>query len=203
MSDRFPSLGEPFRFEDEPTKGSRFLASVAPARDAEEAAAFVQSLRDEFPEATHHGFAWRLGRSGETFRFGDDGEPGGSAGRPILAQIEGHGLTQVVVVVTRWFGGTKLGVGGLVRAYGGAAGRALDRAPVVTVVVTRRLEVEFPYEATSGVQSWLAAGSLAPVTTAYGERVRMGFDVPESRWDEVRRELLDATAGRASFLDAP
>ena len=201
MSDRFLSVREPFHFEDEPTKGSRFVGSVAPAANEERALAFLEEVRARFPDASHHAWAYRLGRTGDVFRFHDDGEPGGSAGRPILAQLEGHGVTAVVAVVTRWFGGTKLGVGGLVRAYGGAAGRALDLAPLETVVLTRRLRVTFPYEATAGVQGWLAASGFEPRSSDYGEEVRLEFDVPEGEWDGVRAALRDATAGRIGLAE--
>src|SRR5690606_11612852 len=109
-------------------KGSRFIAEVFPVETEEEAAAAIEAVRRREHAATHHCTAYRLGPEGELFRASDDGEPSGTAGLPILRQIEARGLTNTLVVVTRYFGGTKLGRGGLIRAYGEAAARALDLA---------------------------------------------------------------------------
>lgn len=196
MDDEFEVPAAEFRYEDEPTKGSRFIASVAPATTAEEAIAYIESVRAEGPGANHHCWAYRVGKPCSGFRFNDDGEPGGSAGRPILQQLEGHGLDDVVCVVTRYFGGTKLGVGGLVRAYGGCAARALDRAPTRTHVTTRSFTVSFPYEFTGPIQGLLAARNIEPVGTEYGETVRMSFEVPERDADSFVSELRDRTSGR-------
>ena len=125
------TLAGPATFELE-AKRSRFLARAAPVESPEAALAFLHEVAD--PQATHNCWAYRIGAD---YRSSDDGEPGGSAGRPILAAIEGQGVDQVMVVVTRWYGGTNLGVGGLVRAYGGAAAecrRPAPRRPLVDFV---------------------------------------------------------------------
>lgn len=197
MTLEFRTVAGEHRHEIDPIKGSRFLTSVAPAADPDEAEAFVARIRAELAGATHNCWAWRCGRDGEVFRSSDDGEPSGSAGRPILQQIEGHGLTNVAVVVTRWFGGTKLGVGGLMRAYGGAAGKTLDRTPCKVVVVTRRLVVEHPYECSGAVQRLLAAHGLEPLEATYEANVRLVLEIPERDAPAFERELLDRTAGRA------
>jgi len=188
------------RHEIDPVKGSRFLTSVAPATSVEEAEAFVERIRREFADATHNCWAYRVGPDGAAFRSSDDGEPSGSAGRPILQQVEGHGLTDVAIVVTRWFGGTKLGVGGLVRAYGGAAGKTLDRTPCRTILVTRRIAIEHPYECSGAVQSLLAARDLEPSSAEYGAHVALVLEVPERDVETFTRELLDRTAGRARLV---
>src|SRR5690242_3615728 len=113
MTDPLATLAAPCSHAVE-IKKSRFLAQAAPASSAEAAMAFVDSLRDN--GGGHHCWAYRIGQA---YRFNDDGEPSSSAGKPILAAIDGQGFDRVVVVVTRWFGGVKLGVGGLIRAYGG------------------------------------------------------------------------------------
>ncbi|HED64117.1 MAG TPA: YigZ family protein [Planctomycetes bacterium] len=196
MAATYRTLAQRFRFEIDPVKGSRFLTTAAPAASEEEARAILDGVRAEFPNATHHCWALRIGPGGEVFRSSDDGEPGGSAGRPILAQIEGHGLTDVIVVVTRWFGGTKLGVGGLIRAYGGACGRTLDRAPLRTVVVTVRVRIEYPYDCSGAVEGVLRSRGLEPVASEYGEEVWVEVLVPEDEVAAVSRELADKTAGR-------
>ena len=107
-------------------KGSRFIAEALPVSDVSEAEHALASIRKRDYDATHHCSAWRIGKKGETFRYSDDGEPNSSAGLPIFRQIEGKALTNTMVVVVRYYGGTKLGTGGLVRAYGDAAKEALN-----------------------------------------------------------------------------
>ncbi len=131
----YQTIAADLRHEPPKIKGSRHIATVAPIADESDVAAMIEAARGDFPAANHHAYAWRLGLDGSRFRASDDGEPSGSAGKPILAQIDRLGLTRVAVVVSRIFGGTKLGVGGLIRAYGGAASEALARA----VVVERRV----------------------------------------------------------------
>jgi len=196
--DEFRTLARKFRAEMDPVKGSRFLALLAPVSSAEEAADRLKGARAEFPDASHHCWAWRLRGPGDHFRSSDDGEPGGSAGRPILQQIDGHGVVDVSIIVVRWFGGTKLGVGGLMRAYGGAAGRALDQAPIHTILVTRRVNVVHPYECSGAIQGLLAAWQLEPVSATYGSDVRLAFDIPARDLERFQAEILDRTAALAT-----
>jgi len=194
----YTTLAAELRHEIDKVKGSRFIATACPVATPEEADAFVERVRREFHDARHTCWAYRLGRGGETWRFQDDGEPSGSAGRPILQQIEGHDLTDVVIAVTRYFGGTKLGIGGLVRAYGAAARECLERARTRVVVLTRRIIVSHPYECSDGVQALLAARGLRAISGEYGESVRFEVDVPEGEVEGFLSELRDRTAGRAS-----
>lgn len=196
----YRTLAEPYRFADDPIKGSRFVAWAAPIADAGTFDGLLADARKEWPDASHHCWAWRL-RDG-SHRSGDDGEPGGSAGRPILAQIEGHDVVDVGIVVARWFGGTKLGVGGLMRAYGGCAGRALDRAEVVVVVPTVRLTVEHDYDDTGAVQGVVASAGLTVIDIAYDRRVIVTLEVPEPDAEALSARLVDRTRGRADVQDA-
>jgi len=183
------------RFQPDPVKGSRFIATVVPVSTPEQAVAELATIAAEMPAATHHCWAWRL-RDGERSRSSDDGEPGGSAGRPILAQIQGHELFDVLVVVTRYYGGTKLGVGGLIRAYGGAAGQALDRSSLRVVEQTTPLTIHFAYSDTRAVQAICSAHNLTPLETAYETDVRMDLLVPVDHLEHIRDALRDGTAGR-------
>lgn len=194
---RYRTVARPSSHEPDKVKGSRFIADVAPAPDVAAAEAFVERVRARFPDASHVCYAWSIGVRGETTRAHDDGEPSGSAGRPILAQIEGHGVTGVVLCVTRYFGGTKLGVGGLMRAYGGAAGQALDRADIVEREVTEVLELRFPYDCSGAVKSVLHGHALEARAADYGAEVRMTLEVPDALVGELERELVDRTGGRA------
>ena len=197
----FLTLASPFRYEPDKVKGSRFIADVAPVATEEEAESFLAEVRSTFHDARHHCFAWRLGPEGDVTRASDDGEPAGSAGRPILAQLEGHEVTNVCAVVTRYFGGTKLGVGGLMRAYGGAAGMALDRAELRRVVFTTPLSITFPYSFEGKVKGLLVSHDLTPTESDYGETVSLRLSIPSSRVEGFLAELRDRTAGRASWKE--
>lgn len=189
------------RHEIDKIKGSRFLATIAPIRAEEDAQALVAEIRREFHDARHHAWAWRLGAAGQRFRYSDDGEPSGSAGHPILQQLEGRELCDVVAVVTRWFGGTKLGVGGLMRAYGGAAAEALELAKVKSVVLTRRLVLEYGYEHSGPIEGLLSEFGLSPVSARYEAEVRLEIDVPRARVEACLRAFRDRTSGRGRVLE--
>ena len=197
--DRFTTLAAASTYEPDKIKGSRFIACIGPARSAEEAARFVESVRQDFSDARHVCFAWRLGAAGDETRSNDDGEPSGSAGRPILMQLEGHEVSNAVAAVVRYFGGVKLGVGGLMRAYGGAAGQALDRAELREVEVQVGLRCVHPYGDSGAVQGVLAAWDLQAHEEEYGEAVsftvRVGVRVAEA----FEAALRDATAARATI----
>lgn len=193
------TIARPLRWEIPKVKGSRFIASVARAASPEEAAAFVEGVRAEYRDATHNCFGWRTGRTEDAFRYNDDGEPSGTAGRPILQEIDGRRLTDVVVVVTRYFGGTKLGTGGLIRAYGEAAAEGLDRAGVIERPVVETVTVRHGYDDTGAVQGVLSGRGLEPTGARYGAEVELELAVPVEEVEEVTRELRDATAGRAGI----
>lgn len=180
----------------EPIKGSRFAAWISPCRSPEEAAAAIATARERWPDASHHCWAWRLADGAS--RNADDGEPGGSAGRPILAQIDGHEVVDVAVIVARWFGGTKLGVGGLIRAYGGTAGKGLDAASIETVRQTVTVQVEHSYDDTNNVAAALSGQPVEVVDTAWTSVVRVALRVDAEALDDVTTALRDRTSGRCS-----
>lgn len=190
------TLTAPLVHEVPKIKGSRFIASVSPTVDAEAALGFVEACRARHADATHNCFAWRLEVGDRGFRASDDGEPSGTAGRPILQAIDGRDLAGVTVVVTRYYGGTKLGTGGLVRAYGGAAAEALDLATVVEVPVVDVLRLVFPYELTGPVQGVLTTFGLEPGASDYGAEVTISIAVEVERTAGLRACLGEATAGR-------
>lgn len=172
---------------------SRFLAIAAPVDDAESALAFF--ARVGAPEATHNCWAYRIGNH---YRFNDDGEPGGSAGRPILAAIEGQGLDRVAVVVTRWYGGIKLGVGGLVRAYGGCAAECLRTAErrVVIERVPIRVRCDFAVAATLYVKL-REFDAVRQEESASAEGVDLRLELPCERMEAFSDFLRDLSRGRA------
>jgi uncharacterized YigZ family protein len=132
-------------------RGSRFLGYTFAVRDKEDIKARLRDVKKEHPKATHHCFAYRLGTDGLEFRAADDGEPSGSAGRPILGQIDSTGCTNVLIVVVRYYGGTMLGVPGLINAYKTAAAEALNQAEWIEKWITQTVELSFDYNAMSEV----------------------------------------------------
>lgn len=182
---------------------SRFLATLAPAPSEGAALALVARLREEFPEATHHCHAFLVGPPGSTRKvgFSDDGEPHDTAGRPMLDILLHSGVGDVACVVSRWFGGTKLGRGGLVRAYGGAVQAVLDGLETVAKVDWRRLEVGLDYGAVAAGERALAAHGAERMEARYGARVEWAVRVPAPCRGALVQALRDATRGAALIVD--
>ncbi|HET8897500.1 MAG TPA: YigZ family protein [Rhodanobacteraceae bacterium] len=171
---------------------SRFLAVAEPVTDADAAMACVQRLSD--PAASHNCWAWRLGQS---YRSHDDGEPTGSAGRPILAAIDGQQLDGVAVVVTRWFGGIKLGVGGLIRAYGGTAAECLRQAQRVAVVERCRVTFDCDFALLALLKSRLPAVDAVIDEERYAaEHAGLTLLLPVSQREPLAALLRDLSRGR-------
>lgn len=180
-------------------KHSRFLAQAAPVASPEAAMAFLAQVADA--DATHNCWAYRIG--GE-YRSSDDGEPAGTAGRPILAAIDGQGFDRVAVVVTRWYGGIKLGAGGLVRAYGGAAAECLRTAARQPLVAMCVLELQAGFDDIGAVHAALghfAAEKVDEAFTADGLRLRVSL--PADRADALQAKLRDATRDRVRIARDP
>ena len=177
-------------------KASVFLAFAAPVESEDEARALLAAREKAMWDANHHCSAWRL--RGGIGRANDAGEPNGSAGAPILAAIDGAGLVDTLVIVTRWFGGTKLGVGGLVRAYGEAAAMALEGAPRRIGTRAARLRVRYPYAHTAAVMRALERAGAAEIEHGYADAGDAGivdFAVPAGVEGTLADELREATAG--------
>jgi uncharacterized YigZ family protein len=172
---------------------SRFLAQAAPTTDVSAALAFLAAHSDR--DATHNCWAYRIGAE---YRSSDDGEPAGTAGRPILAAIDGQGFDHVIVVVTRWYGGIKLGAGGLVRAYGGAAAECLRTAPRRPLVAMCELTVQAPFADLGAVHAALGAHMATKLDETFGsEGVVLKLSLPADRADALETHLRDATRDRA------
>jgi len=186
------TLAGPARFEKE-IKRSRFVCQAAPVEREEEALAFLARVRD--PDATHNCWAYKIG---DAYRFSDDGEPAGTAGRPILSAVEGQGLDRVMVVVTRYFGGVKLGAGGLVRAYGGVAAECLRRAARRPIVRWVRAWVRVPYAAQALFHRLLTAHRGSKLEERYGEAAEFLVELPEEALTAFRQAILEETRGRAA-----
>jgi uncharacterized YigZ family protein len=182
---------------------SRFIATLGPAGTTEDAAAFVRQVGEEFADATHNCWAFVVGPPGSTSHIGmsDAGEPHGTAGRPMLTTLLHSGVGDVAAVVTRYYGGIKLGTGGLARAYAGAVNHALDSLPRVERVNWGVLTVTLDYGAVGGAQLLLPMYEATIVEQSYAEAVTYVLQVPEARRESLRVALLDLTSGRAVFAD--
>lgn len=141
-------------------KGSRFLSFACPVSDAEEIKHIIDTIRKEHHDARHHCFAYMLGQERSTWRVNDDGEPSGTAGKPILGQINSAGLTNILIVVSRYFGGTLLGVSGLINAYRSAAASAIENATIIECTVKEYYEIKFPYLAMNDVMKTLKEDNI-------------------------------------------
>ena len=181
---------------------SRFIASAGPAATVEAARAFIAAVRAEMPDATHHVHAYIVGHGATTtLGMSDDGEPSGTAGRPILAVLRGSGLGDVVLVVTRYFGGTLLGTGGLVHAYGDAARAVLAVLPREPKIERRRLVVTLPYGAFDQARRLVAAHAGTVVDESFAADVTLRVLLPLAQVGPFVARLGEATAGQAQVRE--
>jgi uncharacterized YigZ family protein len=198
MTDEFKTILHDARAETR-VQGSRFIGTAHGAVTKAEAEQFIAKVKKEFFDATHNCYAYRLGTQGNQFRFNDDGEPSGSAGKPILAAIDSCTLTNVVVVVTRYFWGTKLGTGGLARAYGQAAGQVLLKGEQVTEYVMESILATFPHERIGSVMRTVSKYGAKIFDTSYDEEVHLRVKIRKSKADEFKAALVNATGGNITL----
>lgn len=178
-------------------KKSRFIATVRPVHDEEEALAFIESMRKKYWDARHNCFAYVIGERCALQRCSDDGEPGGTAGKPMLDVLMGEGLHDTIVVVTRYFGGTLLGTGGLVRAYQGAAKAGLAASTVITKKLGSRFSIGTDYTGLGKIQYILAQRKLSVLDTVYTDKVEIQVLIPVTEERAVTAEIVEGTNGQA------
>lgn len=162
-------------------KSSKFLAYAYPVQSEEQIRALVEALHKKYYDATHHCYAWRLGPKGEAFRANDDGEPSGTAGKPILGQLLSHELTDCLIVVVRYFGGTKLGVSGLIAAYRESAAEAIAAAQIIERTVDRLIRFEFSYLSMNDVMRIIKEEQPEIREQIFDNLCRMSVAIRESR----------------------
>ena len=186
--DKYMSIAAPAQglFKD---NGSRFIAFAYPVESIEEVKPLVDALKKEYHDARHHCFAYRIGHKGDAFRANDDGEPSGSAGRPILGQIDSAGLSDILVVVVRYFGGIKLGIPGLIRAYKTSTADALAAATIVEKTACQYFTVEFEYLQMNSVMKVLKDMGLPQQNQVFGEKCSIGTKVPLSQIDTFLEKM--------------
>ena len=174
-------------------KGSKFIALAFPVRNEDEVKQHLETVKKQYHDARHHCYAYVLGIDGEVYRANDDGEPNHSAGDPILGQIRSKNLTQVLIIVVRYFGGTKLGVGGLITAYKTAASDALEHSSIVTAIVKREVEIGFEYLSMNDVMRLIKETDAEIKEQEFGNSCRILV--------LVRLALLESFTERLSALE--
>lgn len=170
--------------------GSRFISFAFPVETEEEVKEIVASIKKEYHDARHHCYAYRLGPKGERFRANDDGEPSSSAGRPILGQIDSAGLSDVLVVVVRYFGGIKLGIPGLIRAYKTSTRDAIDNAEIVTKIASTDFMIDFGYLSMNAVMKVAKDLSLPMSDQDFSERCRARVRVRNSLVNDFKQRIF-------------
>lgn len=177
-------------------KKSRFIATIRPVYSEEEARAFIDEMKKKYWDARHNCYAYVLGPGGEMMRFSDDGEPGGTAGKPILEVLTGSGVRNICCVVTRYFGGTLLGTGGLVRAYTDATKAGLEGCRIARRIPGARMEVITDYSDVGKVLHYLEEHGLKTVDSLYAQDVTLHILIDIKTQEEFVKQLTEVTAGR-------
>ena len=177
-------------------KKSRFIATVIPAAEEEEALAFIEAMNKKYWNATHNCFAYVIGERNEIQRCSDDGEPSGTAGKPMLDVLLGEELHNTAVVVTRYFGGTLLGTGGLVRAYSSAVKAGLASSVIITKKQGIKLEITTEYTGLGKIQYILAEKGMTVLDTLYTDKLEMTVLVPARELEGLKAAIMEGTNGR-------
>ncbi len=180
-------------------KKSRFIANIFPAHSEEEALERISEMKKKYYDARHNCFAYVIGERNETERCSDDGEPSGTAGRPMLEVLTGQGIHNAVAVVTRYFGGTLLGTGGLVRAYTAAVKEGLADCVLLEQFAGCRVSVRADYNDAGKIQYLARISNWTELDTAYEDNVHMTLLIPEGEWETAEKEITEKTAGRAEI----
>lgn len=182
-------------------KKSRFIATVCPAKTEEEAVEFIESVRKKYWDARHNCYAYVVGKNREYLRCSDDGEPQGTAGKPMLDVLLGENLHDVAVVVTRYFGGVLLGTGGLVRAYSSAVKAGLASSVIITKIPGVKLEIRTDYSGVGKIQYILGQREIPVTASDYTDTVYMEVLVAESEKEAVIKEIVEGTSGQAKVSE--
>ena len=180
-------------------KKSRFIATVMHVESEEEANARIEELKKKYWDARHNCYAYILGKGSETMRFSDDGEPSGTAGKPILEVLKGRELTNTLVVVTRYFGGVLLGTGGLVRAYTDSTIEGLSNADLRTMQLMQCVGIDIDYNTIGKLKYMLASNEINILNEAYTDAVRVNIALPVNEVQRYLDSITDVTNGKATF----
>lgn len=182
-------------------KKSRFIATVSQAESEEEALSFIETIKKKNWNATHNCSSFVVGERGEIVRQSDDGEPSGTAGKPMLDVLCGAGLTNTVVVVTRHFGGTLLGTGGLVRAYSKAVQAGLEASTIIEKIWGTKLSIETDYNGIGKIQYFLGEKQIPIMNSIYEENVKIEILLPQIEVPTIKPEIIEITNGKAKIKE--
>ena len=200
MTDIYRTIESPSRGSYK-EKGSKFLAFAFPVSTQEEIIQCMADLRKQYHDARHHCYAWRLGAEKKHYRVNDDGEPSGSAGKPIFGQIQSRDLSNVLVVVVRYFGGTLLGVGGLIRAYRSACSDAFDHNSIIERKVYDRMRVEFGYDRMNSVMKLIKDFELDFEDQLFDLDCTLSLKVWKRKSEQVVREFSKIEGSKISQIE--
>ena len=182
-------------------KGSRFIGLVYRVESAEEVEVRLDAIRKKEHAATHHCFAWVVGLDREEFKYSDDGEPSGTAGLPIYRVITGRKLKNTLVIVVRYFGGTKLGTGGLTRAYSQAASEVLDKAGVVEQLICRRVKFTVPFPLYDRVMRIVSTGNYKIIDQQFADDVSMEIEIRLSQIEPFKNQIVELSGGQIDITE--
>ena len=196
MADRYKILYEGGEGETE-VKKTRFIATTRPVKSEEEAVSFIAEMKKKYWDASHNCSAFTIGRNHELTRCSDDGEPAQTAGRPMLDVLLGEDIHDLCVVVTRYFGGTLLGTGGLVRAYSGAVKEGLLNSQIVEKFRAYQMDVRTGYTGVGKIQYILAQENITVMDSIYTDQVEFKLLVPVERYEDLEKQLIEGTNGGA------
>ena len=182
-------------------KKSRFIAHVAPAETEEEALAFIEEIKKKYWDARHNCTAYSIGIDQPILRCSDDGEPSKTAGMPMMEVLQGEGLHNVVAVVTRYFGGTLLGTGGLIRAYTKSTQEGIKNCQIITKRLRKRMEVRCDYSTSGKIQYVAASGSVPILDTQYTDEVAFDIVVPMDLVGKIKKDFMEASGGKAAIKE--
>ncbi|MGN0347399.1 MAG: YigZ family protein [Lachnospiraceae bacterium] len=182
-------------------KKSRFIANLRPVESEEEATAFIEEMKKKYWDARHNCSAFVIGKNNEIMRSSDDGEPSGTAGRPMLEILTKDELHNVVVVVTRYFGGTLLGTGGLIRAYSESVKAGLANCKIGRLTNGRELVAVFPYTEVGRIQNYLISRGWKEKNADYTDVVSMTLEIPEDDLEQVKIDFIELTCGKVEMLE--
>ena len=183
------------------SKGSKHFGYAVPVQSEDDVKSFIESLRVEHHSARHFCYAYRIDHDGAKYRANDDGEPSNTAGAPILGVLKSHGLTNALIVVVRYFGGTKLGVSGLIEAYREAGQAAVKDGDIVTCYSTKRALVSYPYSCMGDVMNLLKRSGITPENTDFQLECKLEIELRLSEADEVLSKLQDIDDVEVELLD--
>jgi uncharacterized YigZ family protein len=182
-------------------KGSKFISIAFPVRSEAEIRQFIEETRKEHHDARHHSYAYVIGRDGDVWRANDDGEPSGTAGKPILGQIRSFGVTNVLIIIPRYFGGTLLGTSGLINAYRSAAESALSNAEIIDHIIQQKCELTFPYQAMNDVMKIIKEEDISQTGHSFDLDCRVLIHFRLSSVERIKAKLSRIEGLTISLLE--